>query len=402
MSELNASNLRKEHGNEGPDLVGTTELTSPYFMVPPSGTTGERPQNPQKGTLRFNTDIGSLEYFKGDTIGWESIDRVSPNLGGGTGSNTGNGARGLICGGYDADSSSGQDRTNIIDFITLSTLGNAQDFGDMVVGASSAGATASRTRFLKAGGYMQGNSIGDQIDYNTFSSTGNAIDFGNLVEANEAPSGVSDGIRGVFMGGGNPSPTGGNRIQYVNIATIGNAVDFGDTTHSWYAGFGFANTVRGIAGGGQTPDSPNNMNNGIDYITIATTGNANEFGDLVENSGGRYAAGGTSNATRGLIAGGRYNPGTYTNSIGYITMATLGNEVDFGDLTLARWEIHGGMATGTRAVFQSGDSPGIPSASADNRLDYVQIASTGNAVDFGDTNDHRRGMMSDSNAHGGL
>ena len=40
MSELNASNLRKEHGNEGPDLVGTTELTSPYFMVPPSGNTG--------------------------------------------------------------------------------------------------------------------------------------------------------------------------------------------------------------------------------------------------------------------------------------------------------------------------------------------------------------------------
>ena len=63
MSELNASNLRKEQGNEGPDLVGLTELTSPYFMVPPSGTTKERPENPQPGTLRFNTDIGSLEYF---------------------------------------------------------------------------------------------------------------------------------------------------------------------------------------------------------------------------------------------------------------------------------------------------------------------------------------------------
>ena len=73
MSELNASNLRKEHGNEGPDLVGLTELTSPYFMVPPSGSIAERPQNPEPGTLRFNTDIGSLEYFKGDTIGWEQI-----------------------------------------------------------------------------------------------------------------------------------------------------------------------------------------------------------------------------------------------------------------------------------------------------------------------------------------
>ena len=83
MSELNASNLRKEQGNEGPDLVGTTELTSPYYMVPPSGTTNERPDHPQPGTLRFNTDIGSLEYFKGDILGWESINRTTPNLDGG-------------------------------------------------------------------------------------------------------------------------------------------------------------------------------------------------------------------------------------------------------------------------------------------------------------------------------
>ena len=402
MSEFQSSNFKKENGGS-PDLLGKTELTSPYFFVPPSGDIASRPQNAAPGALRFNTDIGSLEVYIGDTIGWQQIQRAdNQHLGGGTGSNAGAGTRALIAGGYDADSSSGQDRTNIIDFITLSTTGNAQDFGDMTVGASSAGATASRTRFIKAGGFMQGNYLGDVIEFNTFASTGNATDFGNLIEANEAPSGVSDGVRGVFMGGGNPSPTGGNRIQYIDIATTGNSVDFGDTTHSWYAGFAVNDTIRGIAGGGQTPDSPNNMNNGIDVITIRTTGNATEFGDLTENSGGRYAAGGASNATRGLIAGGRYNPGTYTNSIGFITMATQGNEIDFGDLTLARWEIHGGMASATRAVFHSGDSPGIPSASADNRLDFVQIATTGNAVDFGDTNDHRRGMMSASNGHGGL
>ena len=100
MSELNATNLRKERGNEGPDLVGVTELTSPYFMVPPSGTTAQRPSGCAPGTLRFNTDIGSLEYFKGDTLGWESIVRTTPNLGGGTGSNTGTGARGIFSGGY--------------------------------------------------------------------------------------------------------------------------------------------------------------------------------------------------------------------------------------------------------------------------------------------------------------
>ena len=403
MSEVRVNNLSNENNTGGPTISGITTYSGRHFFVTPQGDTASRPSDCEPGSLRFNTDSAHLEYFRGNTIGWVQIDaELTLPLGGGTGSNTGLGVRGLIEGGYDADSSSGQARTNIIDFITLSTLGNAQDFGDMTVGASSAAATASRTRFIKAGGYMQGNYLGDVIEFNTFASTGNATDFGNLIEANEAPSGVSDGVRGVFMGGGNPSPTGGNRIQYIDIATTGNSVDFGDTTHSWYAGFAVNDTVRGIAGGGQTPDSPNNMNNGIDVITIRTTGNATEFGDLTENSGGRYAAGGTSNATRGLIAGGRYNPGTYTNSIGFITMATQGNEIDFGDLTLARWEIHGGMASATRAVFQSGDSPGIASASADNRLDFVQIATTGNAVDFGDTNDHRRGMMSASNGHGGL
>ena len=403
MSEVRVNNLTNENNTGGPTISGITTYSGRHFFVPPVGDTASRPQSCPSGSLRFNTDTLHLEYFRGNTIGWTEIEaELAEPLGGGTGSNVGLGVRGLIAGGYDADQSSGQSRTEIIDFITLSTLGNAQDFGNMNVGASSFGATGSRTRFIKAGGYMQGNYLGDQIEFNTFASLGNAIDFGNLKEANEAPSGVSDGVRGVFMAGGNPSPNGGNRIQYVNIATTGNAEDFGDTTHAMYAGFGFASSVRGIAGGGQTPDSPNNMNNGIDVITIRTTGNAVEFGDLTQNSGGRYAAGGSSNATRGLIAGGRYNPGTYTNSIGFITMASLGNEIDFGDLTLARWEIHGGMASATRAVFQSGDAPGIPSASADNRIDFVQIATLGNATDFGDTNDHRRGMASGTNGHGGL
>ena len=103
MSELNASNLRKEQGNEGPDLVGVTELTSPHFMVAPSGNTDERPETPQPGTLRFNTDIGSLEYFKGDGLGWVSIERTSPNLGdqNQTNSAAGTGGRGVAGGGND-------------------------------------------------------------------------------------------------------------------------------------------------------------------------------------------------------------------------------------------------------------------------------------------------------------
>ena len=84
MSEINASNFKKEHGDLAPDLVGVTELTSPYFFVPPSGDTAERPEDCEPGTLRFNTDHGSLEIFRGKTIGWEQIQRrESQYLGGG-------------------------------------------------------------------------------------------------------------------------------------------------------------------------------------------------------------------------------------------------------------------------------------------------------------------------------
>ena len=72
MSEFQSSNFSKENGGT-PNIVGKTELTSPYFFVPPSGNTAERPQNCAAGTIRFNTDIGTLEIFRGNTLGWNRV-----------------------------------------------------------------------------------------------------------------------------------------------------------------------------------------------------------------------------------------------------------------------------------------------------------------------------------------
>ena len=166
MSEFQASNFKKENGGT-PDLLGKTELTSPYFFVPPSGTTAERPQSCAAGTLRFNTDIGTLEIYRGDTIGWEQIvKRESQYLGGGTGSNTGTGTRGLFYAGQNPG------EVDTIDFITISTLGNAQDFGNATDTRDEVMCCASRTRGVGGGGYDGGTD--DKIDFVTFSSTGNA------------------------------------------------------------------------------------------------------------------------------------------------------------------------------------------------------------------------------------
>ena len=136
MSEFQASNFKKENGGT-PDLLGKTELTSPYFFVPPSGDTASRPESCAAGTLRFNTDIGTLEVFRGNTIGWVQIQRRENQYLGGdsansvittsTNSNRGTGTRGIFFGGY----KSPDGRQNYINYLTISSTGNTSDFGDL-------------------------------------------------------------------------------------------------------------------------------------------------------------------------------------------------------------------------------------------------------------------------------
>jgi hypothetical protein len=66
----------------------------------------------------------------------------------------------------------------------------------------------------------------------------------------------------------------------------------------------------------------------MDYFTIASTGNATDFGDLTVAVRGGF---GMSNSSRGLLAGGN-NPSDQQYNAGYITIASTGNAADYGDL----------------------------------------------------------------------
>ena len=63
----------------------------------------------------------------------------------------------------------------------------------------------------------------------------------------------------------------------------------------------------------------------MDYVTMASTGNAIDFGNLVQ--GARYMQSAT-NGTRGLVMGGQ-QPG-YTTMINSFNISSLGNAVDTG------------------------------------------------------------------------
>ena len=381
MSEFQASNFIKENGGT-PDLLGKTELTSPYFFVPPSGDTASRPQSCAAGTLRFNTDIGTLEVYRGDAIGWEQIQRrENQYLGGGTGSNTGVGVRGLFAGGF--ISPTGTARTNIIDFITISTLGDAQDFGDRTQQSDTCAGAASNTRGVIAGGYA--GSETNIIEFVTISSTGNADDFGDLENNRRNRDGCGDSVRGIF-GGGYPTS---DAIDYLIFASLGNSKDFGDLTLLRYNTGALSSTTRAVIAGGNAAPSYS-VTNIIDFVTIRTTGNAVDFGDLTGTGTGGFAA--TSNSTRGLISI------SNSNAIDFITIATLGDSIEFGD---ASYNLGSAAAAGspTRAIFAGG---GASPAPLTNSMDFVEILTTGNGLDFGDLTDGRQNFAGFSNGHGGL
>ncbi len=326
-----------------------------------------------QGAIRLNTDSQKLEFFAQDQ--WWQMATDVPTLNGGT--------RGLF--GTGATPSA----TNTIDYITIATTGNSVDFGDCTTArAETAGGNGSRTRGLFAGG-------GDNtIDYVTIASTGNATNFGDLIKRYQSYGNGSAGnsTRGLWFGNRDPdnaspfSVSYNNYIDYVTIASPGNSQDFGDLTHVASVMFTFASPTRAFGLGGYTPSHVSTM----DYINIISLGNSQTFGDLDLNWG---RGAGCSNSVRGVFGCGEDANGL-TNNLDYLTMATLGSATDFGQLVTLKGEYPGAVSSTISGVWAS------PSNS--NAMEYVSIVTTGDAQDFGDLSSTRHSKSSLSNGHGGL
>ena len=114
MSKINVRSFSNENDDGAPDIVCVSTFSSTAYFVPTKGTTAQRPSDHvEVGSIRFNTDTSNLEYYRGHGIGWSQFELIDPELGGGTGSNTGLGTRGLYCGGTTHSVA-----TNRIGFIT--------------------------------------------------------------------------------------------------------------------------------------------------------------------------------------------------------------------------------------------------------------------------------------------
>ena len=344
------------------------------MFQPPSGTTNQRP--PAKpGALFYNFDLKTIEFFDGNS--WRQVDNITTR------------GRSVHAGG--ANPVGGSFLPTISSF-EHATQGQGNYFGDLSVGGQGNTAFSSRIYGFNAGRRTPSTNPDNIIDYVTISSMGNAIDFGDMTNQRRLGASFSSSTRGIMAGGITPSRV--NTIDYVEMSTLGDAVDFGDTFHLFANAMnGISNGIRGVYNGGQ--DGSSNISEIIQTVTISSKGNASKFGELTNK---RRSTGTCSNSTRGVFAAG-YNGGSGLTSIEFITISSEGNGTDFGDLARSGSTTYtSGSASRTRAFFSGGYyEPAIT-----EEIDYLLFSSGGNTIPFGDLAVPTESGSACSDSHGGL
>ena len=367
--------------------VGTVECISVknHFSVP-VGDTEQRNETSGygEGTVRYNIDLETMEFFNGNE--WRQF-RYQVDVSNSPSSR----GRALLIAGDPLDGSMNNER---IEFCNISTLGNTQHFGNLSSTSKRGAALAGHTRALHAAGTTPGQNA--TIYYMTIQSGGEGLNFGDLSGGRLGHAGYSSSTRGIYASGYLSGDL--NVIEYVQIQTKGDAIDFGDATHTSHMANGFASPTRGVWHLGDIT-SPVPYGGVINFVTIASTGDAKDFGDM-SNEGRDMSS--CSNSVRGIFAGGR---GTYPASkqISFVTIASTGNAVEFGNLSVGRWMAGQGASSNTRGIFMSGITGDGPSYSDfTNTIDYITIASQGDAIDFGDVAQKSYSGGGCSDSHGGL
>ena len=310
--------------------------------------------------------------------------------------------RAVFAGGYTPSS---PNVSNVMDFVEIATTGDAVDFGDLARSGST-GSTSNSTRGVFNYGDVPNSIV--EMDYTIISSGGGVADFGDLsFITRDGPFGAGDNTRGILGGSaGSASNMGGqpgrgvNFIDYITFATTGDSTSFGTLTVARRGVSACSSPTRTVWGGGYI--KPSNHTKVIDVVTTQTKGDSVKFGELTVSRG---QMGSVSSSTRGIWFGGSiYGPDapayTMYNVIDFITIASEGNATDFGDTRYATSGIHFTTATGSssiRGVIGGGSTPTVRT-----EIQYITIASTGDASDFGDLSTSKYNGAGASDNHGGI
>lgn len=285
---------------------------------------------------------------------------------------------------------------NNISIVTISTTGDAEDFGDLTVtrhGPSGTSNGANNRAIFCAG--VDGSTYYNIIDYISINSLGDAEDFGDYTSDVYGMFALSNGVndKGIVAGGYKGGSPINQPISKINISSLGNAESFGGwggTSKAFGCGLSNDTNNRGIFVSG-TQDGSWWLGQ-IEYITISSDGNSSSFGSLAQVM---YNMAGTSNGinNRAIIFGGANISGSW-NTIEYFNITSLGNASSFGSAI----EAHTGCAatsnkTNQRAICTIGNGSAVS-----NVIQYCTINSLGDASEFGDLPDATHTMAAASNA----
>ena len=128
------------------------------------------------------------------------------------------------------------------------------------------------------------------------------------------------------------------------------------------------NKDRGCHFGGE--DSSPAYTNSVEYWQISSLGNALDFGDLTRTVSGGAAV--MANNIKGCVAG----TSPSTDTIDSIVFETRGNAIDFGNLTVGRASA-AGVANKVRGVYAGGRAAPVQKNEIDfitNRIVFISIA----------------------------
>ena len=358
---------------------GPQNLTVTDTFTLPSGDTNSRELKPTPGSLRFNQDFATLEFYTGNN--WATVNTFTEIQ-----NSPSNRGRMLVMGGgYPS-------QTTNIQSIQINTRGISKHFGDLTNQRSHNTALANEIRGMCLGGFTPSET--DVMDYVTMASHGDAIDFGNLTSSKYGGGGAASSTRGLFCGGYD-GPANTNDIDYIEIMTLGNSLDFGDLTRARRYGTSVASPTRVVTTGGTGEPSSNIFDHRMtDIFTISSKGDAIDFAPL---TGDAQQMSGFANSTRGIFL--LYQV-TGVNQIDHLNLVSGGNAVQHGELTRRTSAQQAGGCNHVRGLFSGGFN--TPGTSTTNNIDMVEIQTSGTAQDFGDLATSNAVAHGCSDSHGGL
>ena len=345
MSDFKINSIATKQGQHGPVIAGVSTVNSTGCMKIPSGPTYYR-GNRGRGIFASGYTPNSVKNIDainiastGNATGWGEVISDGMALAGGASNNI----RGVYTAGYTGSPTAA--RINTIQALNIPTDGDIFDFGDLTYTAQQMSGAGNQTRGVYANGYAyplapSTDSLDMTYDMIEFMSNGGHTEFGDII-ANAACrdlATVETHIRGYFAcgeGTGQTPSTHNKNITIKGFANNSESINFGELSQQSKRGAGVGSHTRGVFILGGIADSPEAFSNIIEFITLSTSGEVTDFGDATSNTG-HINNNSASNTIRGVYHNARTSDGgTNLNTLEFITIATTGNATDFGDLNYA-------------------------------------------------------------------